>query len=86
MFKDIEKYKVIRNTRDSKNGEIVFDKNVLYTEFRHGYTIHSVQGETFDNNIYIDIRSKKGKTLFNNRLFYTAISRARWFSQLHLIV
>ena len=86
MFKDIEKYKVIRNTRDYKNGEIVFDKNVLYTEFRHGYTIHSVQGETFNNNIYIDIRSRKGKTLMQNRLFYTAISRARYFGQLHLII
>lgn len=86
MFKDIEKYKVIRNTRDYKNGEIVFDKNVLYTEFRHGYTIHSVQGETFNKNIYIDIRSRKGKTLMQNRLFYTAISRARYFNQIHLIV
>ena len=86
MFKDIEKYKVTKNTRDYKNGEIVFDKNVLYTEFRHGYTIHSVQGETFNNNIYIDIRSKNGKTLMQNRLFYTAISRARYFNQLHLII
>ena len=86
MFKDIEKYKVIRNTRDHKNGEIVFDKNIQYTEFRHGYTIHSVQGETFDKNIYIDIRSRKGKTLMQNRLFYTAVSRAKYFGQLHLIV
>ena len=86
MFKDIEKYKVIRNTRDYKNGEIVFDKDVLFKEFRHGYTIHSVQGETFDKNIYIDIKSRKGKTLRQNRLFYTAISRARYFNQLFLIV
>ena len=86
MFKDIEKYKVIRNTRDHKNGEIVFDKNIQYKEFRHGYTIHSVQGETFDKNIYIDIRSRKGKVLMQNRLFYTAISRARYFGQLHLII
>lgn len=87
MFKDIEKYKITSNTRDYKNGEIVFDKNIKsQKEFRHGYTIHSVQGETFNNDIYIDIRSRKGKTLMNNRLFYTAISRARYFSQLHLIV
>ena len=87
MFKDIEKYKVISNTRDYKNGEIVFDKNVKsQKEFRHGYTIHSVQGETFDKNIYIDIRSRKGKTLMQNRLFYTAVSRAKYFGQLHLIV
>jgi len=87
MFKDIEKYKVTSNTRDYKNGEIVFDKNIKsQKEFRHGYTIHSVQGETFNNKIYIDIRSRKGKTLMQNRLFYTAISRARYFSQLHLII
>ena len=87
MFKDIEKYKVISNTRDYKNGEIVFDKEIkTKKEFRHGYTIHSVQGETFDKNIYIDIRSRKGKTLLQNRLFYTAISRARYFGQLFLII
>ena len=87
MFKDIEKYKVISNTRDYKNGEIVFDKEIkTKKEFRHGYTIHSVQGETFDKNIYIDIRSRKGKTLLQNRLFYTAISRAKYFGQLFLIV
>ena len=86
MFKDIEKYKVTKNTRDHKNGEIVFDKNIQYTEFRHGYTIHSVQGETFDKNIYIDIKSRKGKTLMQNRLFYTAVSRAKYFAQLHLII
>lgn len=87
MFKDIEKYKITSNTRDYKNGEIVFDKNIKsQKEFRHGYTIHSVQGETFNKNIYIDIRSRKGKTLMQNRLFYTAISRARKFRQLFLIV
>ena len=87
MFKDIEKYKITSNTRDYKNGEIVFDKKIKsQKEFRHGYTIHSVQGETFDNNIYIDIKSKNGKTLIQNRLFYTAISRARYFGQLHLII
>ena len=87
MFKDIEKFKITSNTRDYKNGEIVFDKNIKSKkEFRHGYTIHSVQGETFDKNIYIDIKSRKGKTLLQNRLFYTAISRAKYFSQLHLII
>ena len=87
MFKDVEKYKVISNTRDYKNGEIVFDKEIkTKKEFRHGYTIHSVQGETFDKNIYIDIKSRKGKTLMQNRLFYTAVSRAKYFGQLFLIV
>ena len=87
MFEDVEKYKVISNTRDYKNGEIVFDKEVKSKkEFRHGYTIHSVQGETFDKNIYIDIKSRKGKTLLQNRLFYTAVSRAKYFGQLHLII
>ena len=86
MFKDIPKYKVTTNTRDYKNGEIVFDKNIQYKEFRHGFTIHSVQGETFHKNIYIDITSRKGKILMNNRLFYTGSSRAEYFEQLHLIV
>ena len=88
MFKDVEKFKITSNTRDYKNGEIVFDKNIkVAKEFRHGYTIHSVQGETFKKNIYIDIRSNKNnKVLKQNRLFYTAVSRANYFEQLYLIV
>jgi len=80
-FKDIEKYKVMDNTRLYKNGEIIFDKiDGIKQELQHGYTFHSVQGETFKQKIFIDMRKMKSK-----RMLYTAISRANYISQLYLI-
>ena len=80
-FKDLEKYKVTNNTRDYKNGDVVYEKiKNVNTELRHGYTIHSVQGETFTNKIYIDMRS-----MTSARIFYTAISRAEYSEQIYLI-
>jgi hypothetical protein len=83
IFDDIEKYKVTSNYTEYKNGEIVFEKpnNVTLIEKRHGYTTHSVQGLTFDNNIFIDLTGMK----YQNRMLYTAISRARKISQLYII-
>ena len=49
-------------------------------EFRHGYTISSVQGEDFANKIFIDMRKIR-----DNKLFYTAISRAHYINQIHLV-
>ena len=80
-FKKLEKYKVTNNTRDYKNGDVVYEKiKNVNTELRHGYTVHSVQGETFTNNIYIDMRS-----MTSARIFYTAISRAKYSSQIYLV-
>tara|TARA_Y100000401_G_C8298739_1_gene212834 strand:+ start:71 stop:994 length:924 start_codon:yes stop_codon:yes gene_type:complete len=81
IFKEIPKYKIIKNTKIHKNGEIIFENIGKECEFRHGYTIHSVQGITFDKNIFIDLRKITG-----NRMFYTAISRARHLHQLNLII
>ena len=53
---DSVKYRVLENTRDYKNGEIVFEDVTTRKELRHGYTIHSVQGETYEKKIFIDIR------------------------------
>ena len=80
-FKKLEKYKVTNNTRDYKNGDVVYEKiKNVNTELRHGYTIHSVQGETFTNKIYIDMRS-----MTSARIFYTAISRAEYSTQIYLV-
>lgn len=79
-FPDIEKYKVEKNSRKYKNGDIVFEK-VPDSEFRHGYTIHSVQGETFKENIFIDMRH-----MTDIRMLYTAISRANYWKQIYCII
>jgi hypothetical protein len=83
LFSDIDKFKVTSNYSHYKNGEIVYCKpnNVTMIEKRHGFTTHSVQGLTFENNIFIDITGMK----YNNRMIYTAISRARNISQLYII-
>ena len=81
VFKDIEKYKVINNTRDYKNGDIIFEEiNQVKTELRHGFTVHSVQGETFKHKIFIDTRGIR-----NLKVLYTAISRAEYSSQIYIV-
>ena len=81
IFKDIPKYKITQNFYSYKNGEIVFEKvKGVESELRHGYTIHSVQGSTFRNNIYIYLNGCE-----DNRMFFTAISRARFHNQIYLI-
>ena len=49
-------------------------------QIRHGFTTHSVQGETCEGKLYICLEA-----LNDNRLLYTAISRARRFSQIVLV-
>ncbi len=81
-YKDIEKYRVTNNTRDYFNGDIIYKKiPKVDALLRHGYTIHSVQGETFKQNIFIDMRK-----MSDMRMFYTAISRAEYASQIFLVV
>ena len=70
------------NTREHNRGEIMLgDKPNGRWINRHGYTIHSVQGETFTETIFIDSRN-----LFDSRMGYTAISRAEKWEQIKIIV
>ena len=83
-FKDLEKYYVTNNTEKYKNGEIVFEKpkeTGVRFELRHAYTVHSIQGETTEKNIYIKIEN-----MYDNKIIYTAISRARYLNQIYLIM
>ena len=50
-------------------------------EKRHGFTIHSVQGETYKGKIFIDIRN-----MFDLTMLYTAIARAKRSDQIYIIV
>ena len=63
------------------NGTIVYEKPEGKYEARHGFTVHSVQGETFKNKIFIDSRN-----LFDMTMGYTAVSRAEYFDQIYIIV
>lgn len=63
------------------NGSITLVKPPVKHEVRHGYTVHSVQGKTYENTIFIDSRN-----LFSVEMGYTAISRARYYDQIKIIV
>jgi hypothetical protein len=76
------KWSCLEINKDYSRGDIVCGERPTDGKFekRHGYTIHSVQGETFEETIYIDARN-----LFDPTMGYTAISRARKHSQIKII-
>lgn len=87
-FKDQSKYYVTRpgkiNGKYYNSGEIIIDPSETPSNItkRHGFTVHSIQGETFTGRIFIDIREQQ----FDFKMFYTAISRAKKINQLYLII
>jgi hypothetical protein len=81
MFNHMEKYYCKENNRVYSNGDIVVgEKPDCKCELRHAYTTHSIQGETAQYNLYID-----SSKMFDTRMFYTAISRAKTLDQIFII-
>jgi len=94
MFKDIEKFYILKTDRNYCKGDIVYerpnseyykqknhnDKKVTGDyELRHAYTVHSIQGETAKYNLYIDDKYVEPE------IIYTALSRAEYLSQIYII-
>ena len=81
MFNDLEKYYCKENNRLYSNGDIVIgSKPECRCDIRHAYTTHSIQGETAHYNLFID-----SDKMFDSRMFYTAISRAKVLEQIFII-
>jgi len=81
MFKHIEKYYCKENNRLYCNGDIIIgEKPDCKCELRHAYTTHSIQGETAHHNLFID-----ASKMFDSRMFYTALSRAKRLDQIYII-
>jgi hypothetical protein len=80
---DTKKLYITSNSRQYSNGEIVITndeiKGVKYEE-RYCYTTHSIQGETAYDKLFIDVSK-----MFDERMFYTALSRAMYIDQIYLI-
>ena len=81
--KDItyDKFRIMNNTRLYKNGEIVLKEpkiNGVEYERHNAFTIHSIQGETTDNKLFIDLYKMKSM-----KMIYTALSRARRYEQIY---
>ena len=83
MFPTLNKWYVTETRGDYCDGDIVYGEKPVgvKSERRHGYTVHCVQGETFNETIYIDMRGMK----MEPRILYTAISRARYARQIKLV-
>jgi len=80
-YKHLDKYYVINTDRKYSKGEIVIGKKPeCECVLQHAFTVHSIQGETADNNLYIEIEK-----MYDEKALYTAISRARRWEQIHLI-
>ncbi len=77
-----EKFYITDNTTLHQNGEIVIGEKPekCGCEIRHCFTAHSIQGETAEYNLFIDASS-----MFDSRMFYTAISRARRLDQIFIV-
>lgn len=80
MYKHLDKYYVINTDRKYCKGQIVFGEQPENSVLQHAFTVHSIQGETADNNLYIEI-----ERMYDEKALYTAISRARRWEQIHLI-
>lgn len=75
--KGLKKYRINKNFKNYRNGQIVYDKPNQHFDKRHAFTFHSIQGKTIEENIYIDLSN-----IFDYRSVYVAVSRARYISQL----
>ena len=85
MFDEIEKFYILKTDRNYCKGEIVFDKpddnyklGVDY-EIRHGFTTHSIQGETAKHNLFIDDAHMEATAI------YTALSRAEYLKNIYIV-
>ena len=78
-----KKLYITSNSRQYSNGEIIITndeiKGVKYEE-RYCYTTHSIQGETAYDKLFID-----ASKMFDERMFYTALSRAMYLDQIYLV-
>ena len=80
---DKEKYYVKDNNKLYCNGDIVITNekpDKCSCEIRHCFTTHSIQGETAQFKLFID-----SNKMFDSRMFYTAISRAKSLDQIYII-
>lgn len=81
-YKHLEKYYVLECNARYSTGQILLKKpENTKVELRHGYTIHSIQGESAIGNIFIDIRKMR-----DNRILYTAISRSKKWDNIYIII
>ena len=81
QFKDLHKYYVLKTDRKYCKGQIITNhKPECECILQHAFTVHSIQGETANNNLFIEIEK-----MTDEKALYTAISRAREWKQIKII-
>ena len=76
MYQHLEKYYVINTDRNYCKGQIVIGTQPANSVLQHAFTVHSIQGETAEHNLFIEI-----DRMYHEKALYTAISRARRWEQ-----
>tara|TARA_R100000664_G_C2759308_1_gene148935 strand:+ start:4796 stop:7591 length:2796 start_codon:yes stop_codon:yes gene_type:complete len=81
-YKNLNKWLIDGKSRDYSRGEIVIGPKPkqIQSNLRHAFTIHSIQGETATDKLFIDLDK-----MCDLRMFYTAISRAQYWDQIVFI-
>lgn len=80
-YKHLDKYYITKSDRVYGRGEIYLDKpDTEHYIIQHAYTTHSIQGETAQGNLFIDMEN-----IWENRMIYTMISRAKTLDQIYII-
>lgn len=79
---ETEKYFMKENNRLYCNGDIIISKEKPdgKCSIQHAFTTHSIQGETAQYNLFID-----SSKMFDCRMFYTAVSRAKTLNQIFIV-
>ena len=79
---EYKKYIVKKKYTDYSNGEIIIGEKPkgIACDPQHAFTIHSIQGETCKDTLFIDINK-----MTCMRMLYTALSRAKRFDQIKII-
>ena len=85
LFDHQDKYKVIQKYEDFCVGDILTDDEIKkipskFYEKRHGFTIHSIQGETAENKLIIELCG-----IYDLKMIYTALSRSRFIDNVYLV-
>lgn len=78
--KSTDVYAALNGEDIALNGDIIYYDNGR-CEMRHAFTIHSAQGKTIANNVFIDME----RLDFDYCLLYTALSRAKKLDQIYLV-
>ncbi len=80
-YKHLEKYFITKSDRVYGRGEIYLEKPKTDDYIlQHAYTTHSIQGETAEGMLFIDMED-----IWENRMIYTQVSRARRLEQIKII-